>query len=827
MKIINPLEFRHYTPKICLSHEWYTWHCFIDRWLAFQTHGLEYKYKALHWFLTEYLTKNIKFSNPENIFNGKVFLPNLMVEIEIKMPSKNKKNRESAIIEFLEWVVDQEYTKIDEHGNQISLYKVPFTKDSGKTLSFVNSNYQTLPFYYIECLRNKICPRETKFFSGWNYPKTDRINIKNSEWISIEPSKIDKKDADLVVVKDRGKTYAWNPSLLVLILIKLHLPLRTYQLRFLDSGAYDSLRFESGAWVKNPKSEKNSGEKGVFRRIETSTPGRYITGLYINTNKTSDSMSENEKGYTIPWENKEVLFWLEKLRNWQEKYNPTTSPTPCTELNHTIFGSRKSDIQKKEMGCIDFIFRNKVDSNGLGFPLSIKSIQLAWYNLLENFEDQLESLGEKHSNGEPVRFIPEEYRNSNPSSPTKTNFPLHSLRVSLLTSLAVEGEVPIEILSKALAGHSSILMTLYYIKPGTQKVTETLSNAERLINSKKIESLENFLKNCNLDTQSKRAVYTESPEVQHFLDNPNQTGWLRMDIGICLMHGNQTKNNDKDTCSGCWNGGIDGSPVPHKNRNCVRCRWFVTDITFARALVAHFNLLSYCGNLAARRANNHSKKLDIIKDERYRTLEENQPFTKKNELEVLQRRYESQVWQADQYTLDMAACITILRRIKEIENNRGNNDTSQKLIAVSDRESLELEFSLNEIDSELLHICQVCDDSEIYPDIRDEVYKLPAITKRTNLINRAISKGGYSPVFLELDEEMQLLAGNTFFRNIVDGSIESRNSSFLLQHSVGIIEASSDIKKISEIAHSIQSKIENGFSIKKYTKQKRYEIQKP
>ena len=79
--------------------------------------------------------------------------------------------------------------------------------------------------------------------------------------------------------------------------------------------------------------------------------GSYSTGLYINTNKTADrNKNEFERGYIIPWQNEEVLYWLEKLRNWQEKYNPIDKPTDCTTLllKHTI--DKKSDFQLKSMG---------------------------------------------------------------------------------------------------------------------------------------------------------------------------------------------------------------------------------------------------------------------------------------------------------------------------------------------------------------------------------------------------------------------------------------------------------------------------------------------
>ncbi|MFW8696192.1 VPA1269 family protein, partial [Mesorhizobium japonicum] len=71
-----------------------------------------------------------------------------------------------------------------------------------------------------------------------------------------------------------------------------------------------------------------------------------------------------ERGYTIPWQNEDVLYWLERLRDWQEKYNPINGPTPCTELVEKHFGSVKTVEQKKDMRSICFLFRDPTAAPG-------------------------------------------------------------------------------------------------------------------------------------------------------------------------------------------------------------------------------------------------------------------------------------------------------------------------------------------------------------------------------------------------------------------------------------------------------------------------------
>ena len=68
-----------------------------------------------------------------------------------------------------------------------------------------------------------------------------------------------------------------------------------------------------------------------------------LTGMYINTNKTADNKkNKHDMGYEIPWQFEEALRWYEKLRNWQEKYNPITTPMPWTSLENKHLGANKS-----------------------------------------------------------------------------------------------------------------------------------------------------------------------------------------------------------------------------------------------------------------------------------------------------------------------------------------------------------------------------------------------------------------------------------------------------------------------------------------------------
>ena len=222
----------------------------------------------------------------------------------------------------------------------------------------------------------------------------------------------------------------WSPVRWVALLVKLILPLRTFQVRMLDSGEADTLRYEAGTWVSNPNrlgqgSERRPLQQGVFRRSDSLVVGgRALPLLYINTNKTADiAKSGPEKGYTFPWISigpicENVFHWLEKLRNWQEKYNPISRRTSWSELDNRHI-SVKSEVQLASYPDACFLFRLPEARDGENhLPLTDNVLERCWFGLLEALEQQFANRGENHSNGTPIRFLPTpEPRNYSKTTP--------------------------------------------------------------------------------------------------------------------------------------------------------------------------------------------------------------------------------------------------------------------------------------------------------------------------------------------------------------------------------------------------------------------------
>ncbi|MFW7525879.1 gamma-mobile-trio integrase GmtZ [Vibrio ostreicida] len=808
-----------------LGAEWKQWQELAAEWMAAQTTGIFHKTLALTHFFESYINVCAPYaiSNIELFFKG--YQGQQCSSEELEELAKNRYTdayRISSSVnipcDFIDFIIEKVFSEEDDDGNLVPLVENPLSKikrQKGVTETVRNP----LPYRYIQDLRQILCPLPDKIelavieqnlkdgehllssyhyrhFKHWTWAQqqTGKGRGGDGDWLEVKPELIDKADPDCVwrtkeVTRNRKKItfhQIWSPVKAMVIFMKLHLPLRTYQVRMLDSGEADTWRYENGQWVLNTKhdfvfgSEKRPFGKGIFRRIHDTMTGLYSTGLYINTNKTADqNKDELERGYIIPWQNEEVLYWLEKLRNWQEKYNPIAKPTDCKTLLRKHVGAQKSNKQLESMGEVAFLFRN---ASALGDDKSkpiTGDAKLAhfWYQLLLTLENQLAEQGNTLDNGERLKLVVDYPEGTEKNNKVSTLFPLHSLRVSLITSYTMDTQLPLPVISKLLAGHTRLLMTIYYNKITPSVMAEKMDEAHGELDAKSKQSVRNFLKDASMEQIQCKMVYHSDDSIQAALVNRNPIGWEERSCGMCLVGGNTVKSDDVSTLGGCWNGGelikdtkaaasrIYGS-VPHGAENCIRCRWFITEAYYLKPLNAHFNQLSYKAHQAANLSVEIEGELEALKDKQFFCEEQGKPFIKHDELQALQRRHEKQQVEADEYAKDWISCFGLIQKIIRVEESRNEGDTKDKLIAVGSEQDVSHALKFIETDSELLHLSLLCDDAEFYPDLQDELRKTPAIEKRSRQLSRVLMKKGFEPIFMTMDDKQQLIAANAMLRQM-------------------------------------------------------------
>ncbi len=245
----------------------------------------------------------------------------------------------------------------------------------------------------------------------------------------------------------------WWPGPAVLMDLLLQIPIRHKQGRFLDSGEGDefSLDIASLRITPNSLSSAVSGCNQAFIQRISLSPLRDEPGLgmFINTNKTG-------RDYTFPWLPLDIAENVQRVIDWQRKYNPIYAPV-----------SDREDTREERAAAIEPIwvfpiFRDPGRSDHT--PLS-SGIVLDYFRALLKHVEKKYNLQNKTTisffrpNGEPV-------------------YDIHSLRVTGVTRLLSMGVDPRIV--RLLVGHSSLTMTWYYEHITNQRVAAAMQQAFEL-----------------------------------------------------------------------------------------------------------------------------------------------------------------------------------------------------------------------------------------------------------------------------------------------------------------------------------------------------------
>ena len=115
--------------------------------------------------------------------------------------------------------------------------------------------------------------------------------------------------------------------------------------------------------------------------------------------------------------------------------------------------------------------------------------------------------------------------------------------------------------------------------------------------------------------------------------------------------------------------------------------------------------------------------MEALKDKQFEAASSGQFFDEKDQLAKLQRRYETEITEADEFVKDWIATFNLISRIMDIEKQRTESNDQNQLIAVGDQDSVRYSLQFTETPSELLHLSLLCEDAEIYFDLKDSLIK--------------------------------------------------------------------------------------------------------
>jgi hypothetical protein len=801
------------------------WRQYAAAWLASEPKGVDIRLKALVAFFDRYLVGNNLPSEPEFLLRRNSLVPDFYQTCCVtgkggdEMSQSTAANTNNRLSDFLDWVLKHHFSIEDDDGclmvSPAFRNPIPYRSHSG---GWVNreSVHSPLPFGFIEDMRLMLCQGPT--FSDWTWAQQAlgaEVGVAQgkggTDWFSVNEADIDKNDPDCVwrvrqYEAGHRELQMWSPVRWVGLLMKLQIPLRMLQVRMLDSGEADTWRYANGGWSENMSpmaegTERTPLAQGLFRRPDhlKGVPASVI--LYVNTNKTADQKrSGPAKGYEVPWPStgpihQNPFYWAERLRNWQEKYNPITKRTSWSELGPRHI-PLKSPEQLSTYPDACFLFRmREVPKEERHLPMTVTAMNSPWFKLLQSLQERLAKTNQFDAGGMPFTFVPPPEQ-SNGS--TTTYFPMQSLRVSLITALALDGLVPFPILQK-LVGHSRLLMTLYYTKMGPAYMVSQLEEGLSRLDAQKAGTIKRFAAEASYEELMKKAVYNSSASLKNAIEEDtgarNPAGWMLLHHGMCVVGGNTSEVEENRKIGGCHNGGPNFgtdlqpkySPVPGGSRNCVQCRWFMTQAQYLPSLVATFNNNAYHFDEARNRCLVAEEQLQALRKTKYEVEMAGEPFEQLPEFLELERIHELAMKRFSDLAEKLVATWRLIERCQAVLMD--DQSAINQLIAVGTIADVSVAFE--ETESELLQLAGVCEGVEVYPDL--EAGK--AVFRRSQLLDLALCREGSSPVFMTMSEDEQLACGNAFMRQLAEQA-SPENAQLGLRRVVELMDAGEQIGQL-------------------------------
>lgn len=692
----------------------------------------------------------------------------------------------NVIHRFIEWVLDSPDFADVEDGVPIRLtsnYRnpiSPFETDSYKPRN-TESTKVVLPYYLVSDLRRRIA--QGAHFKDWTWVRglagkeTISGDIShNPEWFQVTEERIDKSDPDCVWrlrerIDDVPILEMWSPIRWVLLLAHLQTVSRGGQLRMLDSGEADTFIWEEGRFIVNPGplrqgTARKPRQQGVLRRPSPNDEAQGVkVCIYFNTNKTRDiGKAGSEMGFECPWPQmaditEDPYYWFERLRRFQMKYNPIDRLTKWSELKGGAKLSTMSEERAKEYLDTAFLFRSPENAEHPNWPISKNILAKTWQALIAAYEHVLAKENVLHPSGEPILLI-------NPDNGRAWSSP-HATRVSLITHMIMDGDVPPVIMMK-IAGHARFIMTLYYTKAGLTSINSAIRRGAEKLEEMKYETFERDLKSANEEQMRNRVVFNAQDWTTVLAANPadrTPLGWLHMHDRVCLAGGNT--HGDKQT-PGCHSGGslvraatrtmkAEHGQVPGGIRNCTRCRWSASGKEHLMGLHATANNRIWHLHKAGEAALAAEREYNQFMKDKARAEAANEPFARNRQMLDAERRRGAAMQKLQELAEDFAAVHRTIERVIALPDNA---EGSMALAAQGDL--MTVHSVMEDIDSDLLQLAGVVADLEMYADLDAGT----AIYEYAQLMDAAFEREGQPPILARLSEKEKLACANSIMRRL-------------------------------------------------------------
>ncbi|WP_158274591.1 gamma-mobile-trio integrase GmtZ [Sphingosinicella humi] len=703
------------------------WRSASEEWFAQRQRSRNGALSALTVFLEHLLDDSRLPREPIEYLRGTTWARSDIKPFRAEV-ERNTRNAHS----FLEWLIVTRCVEEGEDGHPYILpgFRNPIIISGERRQNLPETYREAMPTKYVTLLKEILTADDAAT------PKVigrSKLGWKGGDWLNW----FDEQLGCYVEV--------WSPVRNSAILLKLETPLRTFQVRMLNSGEADRSRFNiaTGKWEEN--SHELAGEadppKGVIRRR-----GDDLC-LYINTNKTADvGRRDQERGYEIPWNHEPVVRLLDELRQWQEKYNPVSHQTQWQDLAARELMIRHTAEALAARGAETFLFRDPC-SEHRDQPVTDGRLRSYWIKLLTELERRLRDMGIED------KLILSRRADGAPSA---VAYDLHSLRVTWITAMAEKG-VDLAILMK-VAGHCTAIMTAYYQKHSIGHISRVLNSASAEMQARQQEGWEAHLKSKAYDELKSAIAYNDVDAVDAAAKGA-RASWVRIDYGICPVG-----------CMRCHEGGpllhrrADGytvhGPVPGPgSKNCVRCRFFMSGPAFLIGLHARFNEVGFRFREASRRYKEAQREFEQLDHLRVQAAQTGSIFDKVKQWDTASAVLDQRTNEADDWALTWHATYNLIMQCQQLlrGSDGGGAERNVSLITLGSAEDLEFVVELDDRgEREFELIDNVCQAAVFYQSIDASVPNL----KRLRMFDAFLARAGLEALFLHISEEDGLRIAN-------------------------------------------------------------------
>lgn len=611
----------------------------------------------------------------------------------------------------------------------------PLNKEIGVVITPTETVKPALAYHFVDELKEWIIPPTASSFSDLTH-----LHEFKADWFDIDEDKIDRDDPDCVWKCEKGKYKIWFPGSWMHTYALASVPVRGMQLAYVDSGEGDDeipvLEDGKISWKPNPSPFRGcKKDQGFVKKYPKNE-----LGMHITTNKTSRTRPE----YDIPWIPEALAVWCIRFRNWQTKYNPISKPMRWEDCENTNLNLQ--DRKAKKENC--FLFRDFQKEECIGsFGLRLGSrIAIALYNI-QPPEIELATL-----DGDPGNV-----------SSYSSQYTAHTMRVSLITAYVMEFRIPLEDIVK-IAGHSSVIMTIYYVKANGEMLRMKFEEGEKRALADRAKSVWQMVQQGRTNKVKGQLVTNNEEAIKRFVGDIAAGSALFRDYGICTFAGSRCHDGYLNEL-----GKAIAVPAGYLGSdNCIRCRHFVTGPVFLGGLLSLANEISLSARMQFDHLDSMGQEVTKI-EERLQELGFQQhdaealglvfDETPIRELELEKLAIKGQIETASQkanmYLSDMNSINRLANQCQAVMNERIENDDnadSTQLIMHSDHETkLQIE------ETSFFHqLNEVCENAEIYISAKAEL----AVTPRTQLLDRMIQFNEMKPSLFMLDAKQQLTIGN-------------------------------------------------------------------